>query len=468
MRRLLLPAIIFLSFSLAAMGQTTQPASPSETVEAAPESGVGETVPNIPQTKAPTCRVEDADLWHCSKFTGSWHGVRNQLADKGICISPSITQIIQNNAHGGYRTNDAFKYSGSADLTIKLDTTQMGLWQGGEILLNAEPKWGNGVNRHVGSLSPVNLDAVKPNMESSEMTLSEWIYFQHLWDHKLILVAGKLDGSRAFDRNVFANDERTQFMNVGLRNNLIIPTFLPYTNLGVGAILNPTDWLSIATAVADSEGSADTTGFNTTFHGPTHTTVIHEWDFKIKPCGQPGNQRIGFVWSSREFPNLNPVSPFKETGPLMMKLLGPKLAGKVVRMIAPFDASPDNVGIYYNFDQYLYHEECDPTQGVGLFGRFGWARGDVNPLEYFYSLGVGGKGVIPERDCDTFGVGWYYMDLSHNMPEIYNHESGVELFYNVEVTPWLHITPDMQVVVDPGGIRDKNAFVWGLRFQMDL
>jgi porin len=337
------------------------------------------------------------------------------------------------------------------------------------LLLNGEPKWGDGVNPAVGSLLPVNLDAVKPGAgEGCMMTLSEWIYFQSLFENKLVLIAGKLDGSRAFDRNAFANDERTQFMNAGLRNNMIIPAFLPYTNLGAGVVLNPTDWLSVVTAVADSEGRAKTTGFETTFHGPTHTTVIHEWDFKVKPFGRDGNYRAGFVWSSKEFNHLQPVTPFRETGPLMMKLLGPGLMGKIGRLL-PTNDSPDNVGLYANFDQYLYQEECDPKQGVGLFGRFGWARADVNPIEYFYSGGIGGRGIIEGRDNDTFGAGYYHAKLSDDLPSFLHSEQGVELYYNIEIAPWLHITPDIQVIANPGGGDMFDcSLVYGIRMQMNL
>jgi porin len=322
----------------------------------------------------------------------------------------------------------------------------------------------------VGSLLPVNLNAVKPTIDDDcEIALSEWIYFQHLFNNKLVLIAGKLDGSRAFDRNEFANDERTQFMNLGLRNNPIIPAFLPYTNLGVGAVVNPTDWLSIVTAVADSQGKASTTGFNTAFHGPTHTTVINEVDFKIKPFGKPGNQRIGWVWSSKEFEHLQPPFPLSLGGSTMISLLGPKLANQAAHAASRFGTSPDNIGIYYNFDQYLWTEECDPKQGVGVFGRFGWAREDVNPVNYFYSLGLGGKGVIPDRDKDTFGIGYYHVDLSNDMPPVFAQEAGIEMYYDIEVLPWLHIAPDVQVVVDPGGMpKNECSFVYGFRMRVNL
>lgn len=403
------------------------------------------------------------------KMTGDWGGLRNQLADAGITIDLNVTQIMQGNAHGGADTKNGFRYSGSGDLTISLDTGKMGLWDGGTFVLNAEPKWGDGILGKVGSLMPVNMDAVKPGYgEGCMMTLSEFFYQQVLFDGKLILLAGKLDGSRAFDTNVFANDERTQFMNLAFRNNPIIPQFLPYTTMGVGAIVNPIDELSIRTAVTDAQGQAKTTGFETTFHGPTHTSLLHEWDVKVKPFGLPGNQRFGFLWTSMEKQHLQPQSPFKETGPLLTKVVGPKVMGWLVPYL-PFNTSPDQVGLFYNFDQYLYTEKDDPTQGVGLFGRFGWARQDVSAIAHDYSIGVGGKGVIPTRDNDTFGVGYYYLDLSNDMPSAYNCEQGVEVYYDIAITPWLHISPDLQVIMDPGGSEANDvSVVYGMRVQMNL
>jgi porin len=45
----------------------------------------------------------------------------------------------------------------------------------------------------------------------------------------------------------------------------------------------------------------------------------------------------------------------------------------------------------------------------------------------------------------------------------------VELFYNIEVTPWLHVTPDVQILIDAGGVDDRDvAVVYGLRMQMSF
>jgi len=54
-------------------------------------------------------------------------------------------------------------------------------------------------------------------------------------------------------------------------------------------------------------------------------------------------------------------------------------------------------------------------------------------------------GVIPYRDNDTFGVGYYRIETTDGLPEVLDrvmgNGQGFEMFYNIELTPWLHITP---------------------------
>jgi len=45
----------------------------------------------------------------------------------------------------------------------------------------------------------------------------------------------------------------------------------------------------------------------------------------------------------------------------------------------------------------------------------------------------------------------------------------LEIYYNVEIAPWLHISPDLQIVSDPGGSEDGgDAVLAGLRVQMSI
>jgi porin len=46
-------------------------------------------------------------------------------------------------------------------------------------------------------------------------------------------------------------------------------------------------------------------------------------------------------------------------------------------------------------------------------------------------------------------------------------ESGVELYYNVQVTPWCQITPDIQIM-NPFLTRADSSLLFGLRAKIDF
>jgi hypothetical protein len=64
------------------------------------------------------------------------------------------------------------------------------------------------------------------------------------------------------------------------------------------------------------------------------------------------------------------------------------------------------------------------------------------------------------RDHDTYGLGYYLINNTDDLPRMpgMNAEQGTELFYNIEVTPWLHSSPNLHVIVDPGaGYQDRDV-----------
>ena len=308
----------------------------------------------------------------------------------------------------------------------------------------------------MGSLA--NFGALTPLPLDDCITTLSGVYVLQPLSEKVILVAGKLDGSTLVDQNEFAGNEKTQFMNTMLRANPVLLPFAPYTSWGAGVLLKPTDWLSLTTAVQDTNGGPTVVGFDTAFHLPEGATFVEELTLKIEPFGLKGSQVLGVAYSTKDVTALD--------------------LGRADIMIQPgrgpaiqMDSRPDDWAFYYNFSQYVYSEADDPEQGVGVFGRFGCTSGESNPFERIYSIGVGGKGIIPGRDHDRFGVGYYYAKLSDDLPRILNKgsEQGVEVFYNFQITPWLTITPDLQVIFDPGAdSRRDTAVVAGVRVQMSF
>jgi porin len=110
-------------------------------------------------------------------------------------------------------------------------------------------------------------------------------------------------------------------------------------------------------------------------------------------------------------------------------------------------------------------------------------------LQYFFSAGVGGKGIIPDRADDQFGLGYYYLDVANPTLSVgtgsfafLRDEWGFEAYYNLALTPWLIFTPDIQVIgpaqkrhlgggtIASGGILEGvgTATVVGVRLRMVL
>jgi len=110
-------------------------------------------------------------------------------------------------------------------------------------------------------------------------------------------------------------------------------------------------------------------------------------------------------------------------------------------------------------------------QGVGLFARFGYADKDTSPTEWAVSGGVGGRGIIPSRDNDTFGIGYYYNRIQtlrlSNFLGLKDSAQGFECFYNIAITPASHVTLDLQVV-ETAQSRVDTATVLGLRASLNF
>lgn len=399
------------------------------------------------------------ELWERPTLTGDWSGVRNELAaEQGISFELDVEQLLQGNAHGGKDTNNALRYSGSWNLRLKFDTGRMGLWPGGLLELHAESFFGQSINSKVGAA--VNDDALYPLPGSHDVMLSQVTYTQFL-SESFGVVVGKFDTSLG-DKNEFAWTHGDNFLHSSLRWNPIGARTTPYSTLGAGVFFLG-DWGVWSFSAYDTEGEPNTAGFDTAFEGGT--SFATEARFNVAPFGLSGHQLFGFVYSDK---NYLQIEQDRRVG----VRLGRGLRGNSLRLANAFERESGSWAFFYNFDQYVYTEPQDPTQGIGLFGRFGISDGEANPIEAFYSIGVGGQGIVPERDYDTFGLGYFYTEWSDTAlleARGINNSQGVELFYNIEVTPWLHITPDLQVLINPGGVSDRDvAVVYGLRMRMSF
>ncbi|MNZ10154.1 Carbohydrate-selective porin, OprB family [compost metagenome] len=109
-----------------------------------------------------------------------------------------------------------------------------------------------------------------------------------------------------------------------------------------------------------------------------------------------------------------------------------------------------------------------------MFGQFGVSDGNPNATKWSAFAGVGGTSFIPGREQDRWGVAYFRYSPSKVLRDgldtlgfALHDEHGVEAFYNVALTPWLLLTPDLQVV-NPAAGGASTAVVGSLRLQVKL
>jgi porin len=389
------------------------------------------------------CLAEDSQdgIRNRETLTDGFWGLNNWLEDSGIKVSFGLTQIYQRNAKGGLSTNNRKgEYSGSYDLEIVLDTNKLFGFDG-SFFVHGEGGWtdSEGIDgTSVGSLFGVNADAIG----NRSLNIVEAFYETSLTD-KLSLYAGKIDFTGFFDSSAFANDESTQFLNGSLVNNAAIP--FPDYSLGVIANYNISDNWYVMGGVADAQADGRETGFNTAFHSEDYFFYIFETGItpQLDSANGPlaGAYRAGIWYDPQDKTHLS--------------------NGRNVR---------DDRGFYLSFDQMLYKEKADreDSQGLGVFGRYGWADSKVNEVTNFWSIGLQYLGLLEGRDDDVLGVGYAqgFVSDQASMSFSADYEAVVEAYYNARITPWLNISPCIQYVVNPGAASDaSNAVICGLRVQ---
>ena len=189
-------------------------------------------------------------------------------------------------------------------------------------------------------------------------------------------------------------------------------------------------------------------------------------DLKIRPYGLPGHQNLTLAWSNKDRISLsqdpsniarlllNERFPLLgNPGPILVEILERYAPGLLIPA-APLNREDRTWAAVYSFEQYLWQPAGDPKRGLGMFFSLGVSDGQANPVKYSYSLGVVGKGMVPQRPHDDFGIGWARTTFSDDfvpfMRKTFDlglrREDAIELYYNAAVTPALSISPSLQII----------------------
>lgn len=368
---------------------------------------------------------------------------RDELAESGVEVGVGVTSIYQRNVKGGLSTNDRKgEFAGSYDLEVTLDLERL-LGIEGTLFIHGEGGWTDSQGTDgvgAGSYFGANADAIG----NRSLDIVELFYDVSLAD-SLGLTVGKIDFSGFFDASAYANDEASQFLNGALVNNPTIP--FPDYSLGVILTYNLSDNWYLTGGVADAQADGRETGFNTAFHDKDYFFYILETGVTTAKESANGDlegvYRFG-VWNDPQ----------------------PKAHSDATKEYR------DDIGFYASADQMLSKENNDPedTQGLGVFFRYGYAEDKRNDMEHFYSFGAQYQGLIEGRDNDVLGMGFANGQFSEKASTTYtkDHEGVIEAYYSIEVSETIHLTPDVQYVINSGGVNTSDALLAGLRLQVDF
>jgi porin len=392
-------------------------------------------VPETPKGLLPVPNY-GGGLWNRSYLSGDWGGVRADLANKGIQLDVDWTQYLQGIVDGGRERTSG--YGAHLDYLIHLDLARMGLVPGGLVTIRGESRYGRSVNA-AGSALPVNTTALFPITTELDddvpIAITELNYTQYLLP-QLAVSAGKvqtLDG----DPNEFASGRgKSQFMDANFLFDPVGALRAPYSTLGAGVFWVPSPNLQVKASIFNTVDSSTTTGFDDFGKG---LSTGGEVNYQYRLWNLPGGMNVGGLYSFDQ--------EFRQVG------------GRIL-----FPEIPPNKGstwaLYWSLWQYLWVEDPNDKpinpgdgrpdhQGVGVFMRGGWNDKDTNPIWYSGSIGIGGRGIIPTRDLDTFGVGYYSTRLQSDLIlldlGVEQHSQGFEVFYNLAITPAARLTFDVQV-----------------------
>jgi porin len=420
------------------------------------------------------------DYWHHHHY-GYWHGergywrhydhkhefvpagpdlgsLRTRLAGKGITFNAQYAAEVWSNVTGGESTGTV--YTGLMSLQGNVDLQKLVGWQGASV--STRWYWLSGQDisaEHVGNIFTVSSIAGFQTFRMNEL----W-FQQNFLSNQISIHLGQLAADSQFSVSTYD----TVFLNAtfGWSPDLYtnIPNGGPAYPMGAPGVqlaLTPLNWLTYQGAVFQGNVFAQ----NVNRHGFRWDLSASNGYFSIHELIVRTNQGIGTNGLPGEFK----IGGWFDTTP-------------------ESDASstqPWNYGLYFIADQMVYRVPQPVSvpaiansgkqtaaapltdKGLGIFTHIGLAPRNSSVINFYVESGLNYKGLIPTRDNDLLGVGFAYGHLNNNPQGDGSSNPGYEMVlettYQIELTPWLSLQPDVQYVIHPSGTDIPNAFVLGAR-----
>lgn len=390
-------------------------------------------------------------------LSGDWGGWRTRLAERGVTLGIAYTGDVVGIAAGGVHRRT--EYLMDWDLTLTVDSEPLFGWRGGRLFLYGLGLWSTGSpSENAGDIQALdNIDA--PN----QWKLYEAWLQQEMLDGRFSLLAGVYDVNGEFDvletATLFVNSSfgiGKDFSQSGENG----PSIFPATALGLRLDAHPVANGYARIAVLDgAPGGAEDSRMDPDF-------FAFSSDDGVLCVAE-----VGYLAGADE----GSEDPYSK-----IALGGWFYSAEVDRIAsAAADGTGDrrsgNHGMYLLGERVVYREPRAPQRGLTAFVRLGFADSEVNAVGGYAGGGAVYTGPFPARPQDRLGLGVAAAMAGHDFEQaseaagvpVDGAEVAIELTYQMPLTPWLSLQPDLQYIVNPGfadAVRDALAL--GIRVEI--
>ena len=443
--------------------------------------------------------VDDSDpglftgILRRDQLLGEMGGLRTMLGRYGIKLTLTDVGDVLGNTSGGI--DRGATYSGLTTLTLQMDTQKAFGWEGGTLAISGLQIRGRNLSQYYLS----NLQTVSGIEASNTTRLWEIWYQQSFGD-------GAFDvrlGQQSLEQEFMTSPGSALYLNTMMGWPMLPSADLyaggpayPLSSLGVRLRTQPGSCFTFLAGVFqdnppggpfdDDSQLRGSTRWGGNFNLRTGALFIAEAQYALnqprngdmdrgsRSDGLPGTYKIGFWFDTASFPN-------QRTDTLGSPLASPDSNG-IARM------NRRNASIYGVADQMVWRPDPEGPRALSVFARIMGAPNDRNLISFSVNAGVNLRAPLPNRDDDTFGIGFGVTKVSGGAAgfdkdtnvygtsafpvPVRGTETFLEVTYQIQVTPWLQVQPDFQYIFNPsGGIPNPNnpaktigsAAVFGLR-----
>ena len=455
--------------------------------------GEDATAPNLPTDVPNSSKAPDAftEILGRDKLFGDMGGLRTLMSNYGITVTLTDVSDIMGNISGGI--NKGTTYSGLTTLTLQMDTQKAFGFEGGLVNVSAMQLRGRNLSQYyIANLQTVSDVAGEPTTRLWE------IWYQQAFDDDALDVR---IGQQSIDQEFMTSQAAFIHFNASM-GWAALPSYdlygggpaYPLSSLGVRLRAKPTDAIALLAGVFQDNPAGGTfyqdtqllgsTRWGGNFNLRTGALFIAEAQYAIYqtpkdapadavvPDGLPGIYKIGAWFDTAAFPN-------QRYDTLGVPLASPASNGHP-------QLNRYNSSLYALFDQTIWQPDPKGARAITIFARAMGAPDDRNLISYSVNGGINLSAPLPDRDNDTFGVGFgvaqissgginynkdqnFYRTTPGQVP-IRSNETFLEVTYQIQATPWLQIQPVFQYVMNPSGgianpnkpnLRVKNAAIFG-------